>query len=244
MHLVRLAGAIAALLWPALSWCADLPGALWRASPPWSWYLLAVPAVLVALLPLALRLRLAALVLVASAFLLRAPRPPAGELWIDVRASASATALLLRTHSHLLLLGTGEVYGSGGDAFARRLLPLLRAAGYPGIDLWLPGSLTRDVQAALRIAAAELPVREALLPPAISTPPEMQHCAERRWRWDGIDLHLLASADGRSCVLSVARGRHHIEPAGLGREAIDAGGALAFALDDAGLALRPMRLRL
>jgi competence protein ComEC len=244
VQLVQLAGAVAALLWPALCWCADLPGALWRASPPRSWYLLAVPAVLAALLPLGLRMRMAALALLASVFLLRAPRPPEGALWIDVRASSSATALLLRTRSHLLLVGTGEVYGSTGDAFARRLLPLLREARYPAIDLWLPGSLTRDVQVALRIAAAEFTVREALLPPSASTPPEMQHCAERQWRWDGIDMHLLAGADGRSCVLSVARGRHHIELRDLGREAIDAGGSLDFVLDDAGLALRPMRLRL
>jgi hypothetical protein len=186
----------------------------------------------------------AALVLLASPFLLRAPRPPPGELWIDVRASASTTALVLRTHAHLLLLGSGEVYGSGGDVFARRLLPLLREAGYPAIDLWLPGSPTRDVQAALRMAAAEFPVREALLPPAIAPPPEMQRCAGRHWQWDGIDFQLRAAADGRSCMLAVARGTGRVEPIELGAQAIDAGGAASFVLDDAGLALRTMRLRL
>lgn len=245
-HLMQAVGWLATLMWPWLSAAADLPGALWRASVPWTWYLLAMPAALLVLLPVSMRLRLAAAALLGSVFLLRAPRPPPGELWLDVRASASTTALVLRTRSHLVLLGTGEVHGSGGEVFARRLLPLLREAGYPVIDLWLPGSLTRDVQAALRLAAAEFPVRAVLLPVAIAPPPEMQGCRDMRWQWDGIEFQLQQRGDGRAraCTLSVARGTHLVSPLDLGALAIDAGGAVTYVLDDAGLALRSMRLRL
>ena len=101
----------------------------------------------------------------------------------------AAATLLLRTHAHLLLLGTGEVYGSAGRRFARTLLPQLRAAGYGRIDLWLPGSLTRDVQAALRLAAAELPVREARVAAgAGAAAGNGASCTRRTGSWDGVDF--------------------------------------------------------
>lgn len=238
--LLKLAGWVAAVLWPWLAWCADLPGVLWRAAPPWSWYLLAMPAVLLALLPVSARVRMAALGLLGSVFLLRAPRPHQGELWIDARGQGASATIVLRTHEHLLLLGTGEAYGGAGRHFARYLLPRLRAAGYGRIDLWLPGTLTRDVQAALRIAAAQIPVRVAMLPPAHEAPPEMATCTAALWQWDGIDFRLRGSDNGRACVLWARVGGHSIEI--VGTDATDLAIAAAdggrLVLDATGLAMR------
>ena len=244
--LLRLAGWTAMMLWPGLCWCADLPGALWRSAPPWSWYLLGLPAAVLALLPLARALRLAGLAVLASVFLLRAPRPASGELWIDVRGEGAGALVLLRTHAHLLLVGTGEAWGSGGRRFARRALPLLRSAGYSGIDLWLPGRWSRDSQAALRLAAAEFPVRAAMLPPASSPPPELPSCMPARWQWEGIGFELHADGDGRTCVLSAWRALHGIvigdtDGAHL---ALGADGSARLVLDEAGLAVRSAFLRL
>lgn len=242
--LLWLAGRAATMMWPPLSWCADLPGALWHAAPPWSWYLVALPAALLALLPLAPRTRLAGLAVLASAFLLRAPRPGAGELWIDARGQGAAGTLLLRTRRHLLLLGTGEVYRSDGRRFARQLLPALRASGYPRIDLWLAGNLTRDAQAALRLAAAELQVERVVLAPGKPVPPEFHPCAAARWRWDGIDFQLRDAGD--DCLLVVASGARELVLGEGG--AVQAGAAsrgnASFKFSDGGLSLRATFLRL
>jgi len=208
--LLRAAGWLAAWLWPGLVWCAHLPGALWPAAPPWSWYALAGPSVLLVLLPLVWRVRLAGLALLGSAFLLRAPRPAAGELWIDARGSGSAPTVLAHTRNHLILVGTGEVYGSAGRQFSRKLLPAVRATGHARIDLWLPGALTRDVQMALGIAAAAMPVERVLLPPAQPVPPELAPCTAESWQWDGVDFTLRASDVGDKCVLVAAHAGHSI----------------------------------
>ncbi|MET0281368.1 MAG: ComEC/Rec2 family competence protein [Steroidobacteraceae bacterium] len=209
-RLVDCAGLAAELLWPFLSWCAQLPGALWWAKVPWSWYVLAAPLALLVVLPLAMPTRAAVLALLLGVFVLREPRPAAGELWIDVRGNARSQVLLLRTAGHLLLWGTGESFGSGGRGFERQVLPQLRAAGYGRLDLWLPGNLTQDVQAALRIADATLHIEAVQLPPARAAPPEMQTCVRRSWQWDGIEFALDAVSTGRGCSLSVRRGGHEI----------------------------------
>ncbi len=244
--LAHIAGGLAAMLWPGLCWCAGLPGALWHAAPPWSWYLLAVPAVLLGVLPLAARLRFAALALLVTVFALRAPRPPVGELWIDARGGGDSTAMLLRTHTHLLLVGTGEVYGSSGRHFARTLLPLLRASGYGHIDMWLPGPLTRDSRAALRLAAAELPVRVAVLPARQAPPPEMRACSAASWLWDGVRFSLRDSADGRHCMLTATRGARSVEfgTAAAASLAASGEGRASFVLGSRGLVLRNAFLRL
>ncbi len=209
--LAQLAGWVAAALWPLLCWCADLPGALWHATPPVGWYLLALPAVVIVLLPVARSARLLALALLGSAFLLHEPRPRAGELWIDLAGEGTSATALLRTRSRLLLWGTGEVYGSGGRRFARVLLPRLRAAGYPAIDLWLPGNLTRDTRAALRQAAAQLQVRHAQLSPGRDLPPEFSACSVARWEWDGIIFETRPAQSGRHCLLNAILGMQRVE---------------------------------
>jgi competence protein ComEC len=208
--LLHVAGWVAAWLWPALAWCARVPGALWFARPVWSWYLLAVPCVLLALLPVAWRIRICGLGLLGSAFMLQPPRPALGELRLEVLGSGSAHALLVQTHSHLILVGTGEVYGSAGQRFGRNVLPLLHAPGRARIDLWLPGALTRDVQVALGIAAAALPVARVLLPPGQAAPPEMASCVFERWLWDGMEFTVQPSGDVRSCVLIARHGGRSI----------------------------------
>src|SRR5690606_21548487 len=92
-------------------------------------------------------------------------------------------------------------FGAGGRAFARHVQPLLRAGSHRRIDLWLPGTLTRDSQAALALGGAQLPVERVLLPPARGVPPEMQDCAAEQWEWEGIHFTLAATSDGRGCVL-------------------------------------------
>jgi competence protein ComEC len=245
-QLVDLAAAVAGVVWPFLSWCAGLPGALWHAQAPTSWFLLAAPAALLALLPVGRNLRTTMLLLLASVFLLRDPRPAAGELWIDVPDEGRASVLMLRTRGHLLLWGTGESFGSRGRAFTRHVVPLLRASGYRRIDLWLPGNPTRDVQAALAAGAALLPVERMLLPPARTPPPEADACSDAQWDWDGVNFELAAAGDGKSCRLVLHAGGEPVVLAARGGTVLPAGEGAThrLVLDAAGIRQRSRHLRL
>lgn len=243
--LVGIAAAVCATLWPFLTWCAGLPGALWHAMAPLSWYLVALPAVLVALLPVEPVYRVAGLVLLCSVFLLREPRPRPGELWIDL-PPAGATVALLRTRHHQLLWGTGESFGARGRAFSRHVLPLLRASGHDVLDLWLPGTPGRDAQAALASAAAEMEIRSVLLPPARAAPPEMQHCAPSTWQWDGLQFELEPRTDGRACELRVSAGGQslRVDARMAARLPSRAGKTLRLVMDANGIRQRRRHLRL
>lgn len=237
--LVDLAAWVCALLWPFLTWCAGLPGALWHAQVPLTWYLVAAPAVLLVLLPVQPLRRAAAMLLLLSVFVLREPRPRAGEVWIDV-PDASAQVVLLRTRGQLLLWGTGESFGARGRAFSRHVLPLLRAAGHAQLALWLPGSLTRDTQAALALGVAFIDVERTLLPPARSAPPEMETCATEQWQRDGLAFAMDASDDGRQCLLRVTAGDAELRLGGDGATALAAapGETLRLVMDARGIRQR------
>lgn len=199
-ELVDLAGMAATAMWPLLAWCASVPLALWRTEALWSWYLLAPGLVLLVLLPLPNRVRVPALAAVCATFLLREPRPRDGELWIDMLDVGASTAVVLRTRHHLVVWGSGEVFGSGGTRFDRHVLPVLRATGHDAVDLWIPGTLSRDVQAALRLGAADRPVSAFSEPHERGVPPEHQVCADRHWTWSKLQFELVLE-DGRCGLL-------------------------------------------
>lgn len=209
-QLVDLAAAVASLLWPILTWCAEVPYALWHATAPLSWYFLAFPALLLALLPVTRALRGVAVAALFSVFLLREPRPAHGELWLDMLDVGASHALLVRTHGHLLVYGSGEKFGSAGRSFDSRVLPELRRSAYPAMDLWLPGGLGKDVQAAILRAAALMPLRRVELPDGLP-PPETGLCVERSWHWDGVEFHVAIASAAKGCVLRATVGRRTVE---------------------------------
>ncbi|MEO8315984.1 MAG: ComEC/Rec2 family competence protein, partial [Pseudomonadota bacterium] len=200
-QLVDLAAAAAGLLWPVLARCAEVAGAMWYAVAPLGWYFVALPALLLVLAPWTRGIRVAALASVSSIFLLREPRPAAGELWLDMLDVGASSAVLLRTRNHLVLYGTGEKFGSRGRSFDSQVLPQLRRAGYPAVDLWLPGNLGRDAQGAMARAAALLPLARVELAPGVSSPPEMFTCQPRSWNWDGIEFGIVTHPSFKGCTL-------------------------------------------
>jgi competence protein ComEC len=204
-QLVDGAAWLATHAWPALAQWADLPGALWQAWVPAIWFALSAPLVLLLLLPGTAMLRACAGALLASVFLLRAPRPAGGELWVDVHSVGRAPAAMLRTEHHLLLFGTGETYGSAGRRFESVLAPLLMRSGYRAIDLWLPGRTSRDNTAALVAGAALMPVQRVEWPVEV---PGLARCTARSWQWDAVLFTVEPSVSGRDCQLrAVAHGR-------------------------------------
>jgi hypothetical protein len=114
------------------------------------------------------------------------------------------------------------------------------------VDLWLPGTLSRDSQVALSLGAAAIAVEQTLLPPARGVPPEMGPCQAAGWNWDGIDFELDVSADGRTCLLTAGAGGQKLLLGGRDAPGLPAaaGETLQLVLDSAGIRLRRSHLRL
>ncbi len=210
-QLIDLAAAVATVLWPVLTRCAEVAGAVWTAAAPAGWYLVALPALFAGAHAGYRGLRFAALGALCGVFLLREPRPAQGELWLDVLDVGASSAVLLRTSQHLVIYGTGEKFGSAGRSFDSQVLPQLRRSGYRSVDLWLAGSLGRDVQAALLRAAALLPLQRIEMAAGSAPPPELAVCGPRSWRWDGIEFSVVTHSSARGCVLRAAIGGRWLE---------------------------------
>jgi len=200
-HLVDLAAWVAQCTWPWLARAAEIPGASWAMDASWPWLLLAVPSVLCVLAPLPVAIRVGALALLCSGFLVRPPRLAAGSVELVVFDVGASRAVLLRTANHQLLLGAGESFGTAGRRFERVVLPALLRAGDP-VDVVLDRA-DRDSLQALALAQARLPLREARVASGRS-PPELLSCVDAQWQWDAVVFTRRATPEG--CWFSARAG--------------------------------------
>lgn len=216
-----LAAALVQALVALLGWMAAWPWAVWTAAaaPPWAAAAgLLGGTLLVA--PLPWRLRGLGLPLLLP-LLFPAPTPPApGRFEIVAADVGQGTAVLVRTHRHLLVYDSGPSYGPETDAGERLLLPLLRVRGERRIDLLMLSHRDSDHVGGAASLIAALPVH------ALSSSLDPQHplraagiphqgcLAGLGWQWDGVTfeiLHPLEPAESRpqarpntlSCVLRV-----------------------------------------
>ncbi len=206
-----------------LGWLAAWPWAQWTvaAAPAWAALLgLAGGALLV--LPLPWRLRLLGLPLLLPLLAPAIERPPMGRYELLAVDVGQGTAVLVRTHRHLLVYDAGPLYGQTADAGQRVLLPLLQALGERRIDMLMLSHRDSDHVGGAAALLARLPVgllASSLEPghPLLANAVPQQPCrAGQRWQWDGVDFEVLhpdqatVAAAGRpntlSCVLQV-RGR-------------------------------------
>ena len=208
--LLKLCAWLLAMAWPVFQAVADWPAALWHADPAHWWYLLAVPALLLALLPWPAWMRASAVLALLPAWApLRAGVPP-GQFCATVFDVGAGEATLLRTATHALLFDVGETWGSGGQVSAQRLLPALRYYRVAVIDRLILPHVDGDRGAGAAALSAGLQVRDFYAGGAAGAdgngtqPAEFKRCTPGlRWQWDGVDFQLL---DGPSCALRVASG--------------------------------------
>ena len=131
-----------------LAWLAALPGAVWMApvAPAWAQWLGLLAAVLL-VLPLPRRARLLALPLLLPLLWPARALPGIGEFELLAVDVGQGTAVIVRTHEHLLVFDAGPQYSRDSDAGQRVLLPLLHALGerriarlvlsHRDIDMWV-----------------------------------------------------------------------------------------------------------
>ncbi|MFT3820538.1 MAG: DNA internalization-related competence protein ComEC/Rec2 [Rubrivivax sp.] len=218
--------ALVELMLQGLGWLAAWPWAQWTvaAAPAWAgWLGLAGGALLV--LPLPWRLRLLGLPLLLPLLAPAIERPPPGRYELLAVDVGQGTAVLVRTHGHLLVYDAGPLYGQASDAGQRVLLPLLQALGERRIDVLMLSHRDSDHVGGAAALLARLPVgllSSSLEPghPLLAGAVPRQRClAGQRWQWDGVDFEVLHpddatyAAGGRpntvSCVLRIgaAQGR-------------------------------------
>jgi competence protein ComEC len=265
---LALAGALLPELWALAAWLlqvmmtclrglAALPGAVWSVAvaPLWAQAAGLAGAVLL-VLPLPVRLRLAALPLLLPLLWPALPRPAPGQFELLATDVGQGTAVLLRTRHHALLYDAGPQYTPLADAGQRVLLPLLRALGQRELDLLLLSHRDQDHVGGAGSLLAGLPVRgllSSLEPghPLLATGLPARGCERgQRWVWDGVLFEILhpraGAAEGStppkpnalSCVLRVRA------VAGEGGSALLTGDIEAAQEQDLALVLAPPRVDL
>ena len=199
-------------LWPLLVWAADFDLAQWRADPPAWWFALALPAALLLLLrwPLPLRLTAAGVALPLLFSPSRLPEP--GTARISVLDAGRGAAVLIATHSRLLLFDTGDGWNTHGTRAARVVLPALEALGRRRLDMLVLPGLDADRARGAALLATEGEVGRILVAggwPATVLPAAA--CEDASFEWDGVDFEIFAAGPAhRQCQLRVAVGERAV----------------------------------
>jgi competence protein ComEC len=202
-RLLDLAAWVACGGWPWLAQVADGGVALLHAVPVASWYLVAVPAVALVVMPWGGVLRMLGCAVLLSVLLMRTPGPRPGAVRVDVLDVGAATAVLVSTSGHRLVFGTGETFGSRGQRFEARIARRLMAQGGGKLDVLYIGATSADQMRAVLAADALLASGLVVRDPGRAGPPEIKACTMRSWNWDGVDFRLQPTTSGKSCVLAV-----------------------------------------
>jgi competence protein ComEC len=197
------------LLWPAMTWCADLPAALWRVTPTAGWFLLALPASFVWLCRWPWAMRLTALGASLPLLFPLSSAPAHGTVRISVLDAGGGTAVLLRTRSRILAYDTGDTWSTRGSRVRSLVLPALDAAGLRALDTLVLPTLDDDRAAAAAWLALERGVGEVQVGRGWpgSGLPDLP-CAEARWQWDGVWFQ--RRTRGGHCRLQLWTGDHTI----------------------------------
>jgi competence protein ComEC len=218
------AWAVQALVW-GLAWLASWPMAVWTVpAAPWWAQCCGLAGALLGVMPWPWRLRAAALPLVLPLLWPALQRPAEGVFDVVVADIGQGTAVLVRTHGHLLVYDTGPLYSRESDAGQRVLVPLLQSRGEHRVDeLVLSHRDIDHVGGALSLQTA-MPVRHtfsSLSPdhPLLQNRPHSRCDDGLGWVWDGVrfallhptpDEHAMATKPNAvSCVLKVTDAQGH-----------------------------------
>jgi competence protein ComEC len=205
----------------ALTALADWQGAVWSppAAPAWA-QICALGGAALLMLPLPWRARLLGLPLLLVLVVPPRALPAPGTFDLIAVDVGQGTAVLVRTHGHLLIFDAGPQYSRESDAGQRVLLPLLRARGETRIDRLVLSHRDLDHVGGARALLGGLPVDDMLssLEPdhpllALAAGRSARCEAGQAWDWDGVRFELLRPLAGdyaralksnaMSCVLRV-----------------------------------------
>lgn len=204
------------LFWPVLTWAADTPLAQWRVDPPAWWYLLAIPAGWIWLQRWPWALRLASAVLLLPLLYPASRMPSEGTARVTVLDAGRGTAVLVATHSQVLLFDTGDSWSTAGSRVRRVVLPALDALGRDRVDLVVLPALNPDRARGAALLAQERGLEQLVVGggwPASRLP--AARCVDDVQRRDGVVIETIAAGrGGEFCALKLSVEAHALWLAG------------------------------
>ena len=232
---LALLGSFAAPLWwlaawsvqqlcTALAWLASVPGAVWvvPVAPAWAQAAALVAGALL-VMPLPWRLRALAVPLALPLLWPPIAVPDEGRFELLAVDVGQGTAVLVRTHGHLLVYDAGPQYSPVSDAGQRVLLPLLRSRGETRINRLVLSHRDADHVGGAKALLQGLPVGDLFSSlenthPLLALAPKQERCVGgQSWLWDGVRFEMLQppadaydrglKTNAMSCVLRVSSAR-------------------------------------
>ncbi|MEO6747605.1 MAG: DNA internalization-related competence protein ComEC/Rec2 [Caldimonas sp.] len=206
---LALLGTLLAPLWSAGAWVVQglaaalqsleaVPGAVWSVAvaPVWAQLAGLLGAVLL-VLPLPWRVRALAPLLVLPLLMPSRNLPAEGQFDLIALDVGQGTAIIVRTHDHVLVYDAGPQYARDSDAGQRVLLPYLRATGTARIDRLVLSHRDSDHTGGARALLTALPVGDLMSSletahPLLGLGSASTRCvAGQGWTWDGVRFDVL-----------------------------------------------------
>ncbi|HKU15835.1 MAG TPA: DNA internalization-related competence protein ComEC/Rec2 [Steroidobacteraceae bacterium] len=199
--------------WPLLQSLAERPLALWHfPQPSLPAFMALVVGALLIVAPGIWPTRLAGVLLCMPVLLQRVPGPTVGDFELAMLDVGQGLAVVVRTHSHVLLYDAGPAFPTGRDAAELAVLPYLRHRGVRALDALVVSHGDLDHRGGVESVLAALPVARIITGPSVE-PLSRTAVACRRaesWTWDGVQFEVLhpassarVSDNDSSCVLLV-----------------------------------------
>ena len=200
-------------VWPMLEWLAHQPAAVWHLPQlPVTEIAMLTCGALLFLLPGLAATRVLGFLLCLPAVVYAPSTPKEGDYDIGILDVGQGLAVVVRTHSHVLVYDTGPAFQSGRDAGEQVVLPYLRYRGIRRLDALVVSHGDLDHSGGVASLASALPIRQVIAGPSVrfSKSPKL-HCSRgQTWTWDSVRFEMLHPADqtyvtdnDSSCVLRI-----------------------------------------
>ncbi|MDP2326093.1 MAG: ComEC/Rec2 family competence protein [Gammaproteobacteria bacterium] len=194
-----------------LSWCSNLPLAVWYLPEPTPMaVVLALAGAVSALWPPPWPGRWLGLAMLPGLLYAGAGAVPAGALRVTVLDVGQGLAVLVQTTAHTLLYDTGPAFRNS-DAGQRVVVPALQALGVQHLDALMISHPDADHRGGAASVLARYPASR-IVGAAVDGHPVTPCRAGTHWGWDGFEFEILhppqaavttADNDG-SCVLQIS----------------------------------------
>jgi competence protein ComEC len=136
--------------------------------------------------------------------------PAPGGFELQVLDVGQGSAVLLRTHRHVLLYDMGPAIGDAYDAGERVVVPALHALGVRRLDMAVASHGDADHAGGWGAVLRALPVADSLAPEGEGVEVARACIAGEAWEWDGVRLRMLhptphfpIPGNEASCVLRI-----------------------------------------
>ncbi len=211
--LMQLAGFSINLIWPVMSYLAELPIASWQQqTPDVIPLMLALCGAALLLAPKGIPLRWVGVIMMLPALTMTSQRPQPGDYAMSLLDVGQGLSVFVQTHEHQLIFDTGARLDDDFDLGDRVVVPFLRQKGIHRLDKLIVSHGDNDHIGGATSIIRQLPVTE-LMGQDID---ELDHdnklaCVSgQHWLWDGVVFEILhpdrhyRQRNNNACVLRIS----------------------------------------